>query len=43
MAETEGRKFKTNWVRKQIFIGYGKKYAMNELELLAVEWGLEYF
>ena len=24
MAETEGRKFKTNWIRKPIFIGYGK-------------------
>ena len=43
MAETERRKFKTDRIRQQIFIGYGKKYAVNELELLAVVWGLEHF
>ena len=25
MAETEGRKPKTDWIRKQIFIGHGKE------------------
>ena len=41
MAETEGRKFKTDWIRMSI--GYGKKYAIIKLELLAVVWGLEHF
>ena len=27
----------------QIFIGHREKYAINELELLAVVWGLEHF
>ena len=42
-AKTKRRKFETGWLRKQIFIGPEKKYAKNELELLAVVWGLEHF
>ena len=43
MAETKGRKSKTDRFCKQISIEYRKKYAMNELELLAIVWGLEHF
>ena len=25
MAETKGQKFETDWIRKQIFIRYGKE------------------
>ena len=43
MAETERRKFKIDWIRKQILLDTEKKYALKELELLAVVWGLEHF
>ena len=37
------RKFESNRICEQFFIGTEKKYAINELELLAVVWGLEIF
>ena len=43
MARTSRRKTETNRLRKPIFIRHRKKYAINELELLAVVWGLEHF
>ena len=43
MAKTKRWKFKTSRIRKQIFIGHRKENAINELELLAVVWGLEHF
>ena len=43
MAKTKRRKPRTSRIRRQIFIGTEKKYAINELELLAVVWGLELF
>ena len=43
MARTTERKFKTYRFCESFFIGYKKKYAINELELLAVVWGLEQF
>ena len=43
MAETERRKFETDWICKRILSDTKKKCAINELELLAVVWGLELF
>ena len=43
MARTTRGKTETNRLRKPIFIRHRKKYAINELELLAVVWGLENF
>ena len=43
MAKTKRRKSETGWLCKQNFIGHREKYAINELELLAVVWGLEHF
>ena len=43
MTKTEGRNFKTDWIRKQIFIEHGKEIWHEKLELLAVVWGLDYF
>ena len=43
MARTTRRKFKTIWLCQPLSVRYRKKHAINELELLAVVWGLEHF
>ena len=43
LARTKKRRLKTDSICKQISIGHRKKYAINELEFLAVVWGLEHF
>ena len=43
MARTTERNTRTHWFCKSLPIRHRKKYAINELELLAVVWGLEHF
>ena len=40
---TKRRKFKTDRIRKQTFIGHRKEIRFNELELLAVVSGEQHF
>ena len=43
MAETEGRKFKTDWIRKQIFYGYGEEIRNRITGTPCSSVGLELF
>ena len=43
MAKTKRRKFKPIGFASRFLSDTEKKYAINELELLAVVWGLEHF
>ena len=43
MARTTKRKFKADRICKSVLLDTERKYAISELELLAVVWGLELF